>query len=47
MIPNNITKEYLIASIKEIDKIMWKYWTMGSPVLETILINSAEDNIKV
>ena len=25
----------------------WKYWTMGSPVSETILINRAEDNIKV
>ena len=25
----------------------WEYWTMGSPVSETILINRAEDNIKV
>ena len=25
----------------------WKYWTMGSSVSETILINRAEDNIKV
>ena len=25
----------------------WKYWTMGSPVAETSLINRAEDNTKV
>ena len=25
----------------------WKYWTMGSPASETILINRTEDNIKV
>ncbi|MEC9208988.1 MAG: hypothetical protein VX762_01015 [Bacteroidota bacterium] len=25
----------------------WKYWSMGSPVSETILINRAEDKVSV